>query len=71
MSGDSSSEEGDDLFYQQAVFVDEFGGDTLAFEHETVAADDPFEADRAAALAATTSTTMTTTMRQTICHLKR
>jgi hypothetical protein len=34
--GDSSSEEGDDLFYQQAVFVDEFGGDTLAFEHETV-----------------------------------
>jgi hypothetical protein len=53
MSGDSSSEEGDDLFYQQAVFVDEFGGDTLAFEHETAAADDPFEADRAAALAAT------------------
>jgi hypothetical protein len=50
--GDSSSDEGDDLFYQQAVFVDEFGGDTLAFEHETMA-DDPFEADRAAALAAT------------------
>jgi Ran GTPase-activating protein (RanGAP) involved in mRNA processing and transport len=55
---DSSSDEGDDLFFQQAQFVDDSVGDSLAFENDeygTRTYEDLFEADRKAALAATSA----------------